>query len=67
MEKENFREEKLGIGLKVFGIILIILGSLNLVLCWRGGLPINPFFPVILAAGIGFYVIGKIRGTSEAD
>ena len=67
MEKEKYREEKQGIALKTFGVVLIILGSLNLMLCWRGGLAISPFYPVILVIGIALFIIGKLKNSSESD
>ncbi len=67
MEKEIYKEEKQGTALKVFGVVLIILGSLNLMLCWRGGLSISPFYPVILLIGLGLFIIGKLKNSSESD
>ena len=58
---EEEREKK-GVGLKVFGVCLVILGSLNTALCWRGGLPVYSFHPPLIVVGIVFFIIGNIRG-----
>lgn len=61
---ENGNEKK-GVGLKVFGAVLVILGSLNLMLCWRGSMPVNTFYPVIVVIGIAFFVFGTLRGSEN--
>lgn len=49
-----------GATLRLFGVVLLLLGALNSLLAWRGGQgPGN--FPVLLAgAGILAYVLGAI-------
>lgn len=59
MEEEK---TKRGVGIKVFGVSLIILGSLNLMLCWRGGLAVYPFYPAIMVVGIVLFIFGTLRG-----
>lgn len=63
MEEEREElEEKKGIGIKVFGVSLFLIGSLNTMLFWRGGLSDNIFGPSIILAGIALFIIGTIRG-----
>jgi hypothetical protein len=47
--------------LRLFGVILIILGTLNTMLSWRGGLEIVPFHAMLMAAGVLLCMIGAIR------
>ncbi|MEK6725035.1 MAG: hypothetical protein AABY54_00570 [Deltaproteobacteria bacterium] len=60
MEEEI--KEKKGVGLKAFGMSLILLSSLNLMLSWRGGFPIDLFYPTILVVGIALFVVGTLKG-----
>ncbi|MBE9503385.1 MAG: hypothetical protein IME96_04350 [Proteobacteria bacterium] len=55
-------KEKKGVALKVFGVSLFIVGSLNAVLFWRGGMPLDVFNPSVMALGITFFIIGTLRG-----
>ena len=47
--------------IRLFGVILIILGTLNMMLSWRGSLQIVPFHAMIFAAGVALCLIGAIR------
>ena len=60
MEEEI--QEKKGIAIKVFGISLFLIGALNTMLCWRGGIAANTFGPSVMLAGIILFIIGTIRG-----
>ena len=60
MEEEV--KEKKGVALKAFGMSLILLSSLDLMFCWRGGFPVGVFYPTIMAAGIALFTIGVLRG-----
>ncbi len=50
-----------GAVIRLFGVILIILGSLDIMLSWRGGFEIAPFHAGLLAAGVLLCLIGAIR------
>ena len=52
---------KKGVGLKLFGVILIFLGALDAMLSWRGGFAASDSFVLLFAAGIFLYAIGAIR------
>jgi len=60
MEEEI--KEKKGIALKVFGVSLFLIGSLNTMLCWRGGIATNTFGPSVMFVGIALFIVGTIRG-----
>ncbi len=47
--------------IRLFGVILIILGTLDMMLSWRGALQIVPFHAMIFAAGVVLCLIGAIR------
>ena len=59
--EEEFKEKK-GVALKMFGMSLILLSSLDLMFCWRGGFPVGILYPTILVAGIVMFTFGQIRG-----
>jgi len=59
---EDQIKEKKGVGLKVFGMSLVLLSSLNLMLSWRGGFSIDLFYPMILAVGVALFVVGTLKG-----
>jgi len=45
---------------RLFGVILIILGSLNAMLSWRGGFEMLSLPVMLIAVGIVLCVIGAI-------
>ena len=47
--------------IKLFGVILIFIGTLDLMLFWRGGMPINTFYLVLIATGFLLYVVGMLK------
>lgn len=54
-----------GAVIKLFGVILIILGSLDTMLSWRGGLELLPFHGALIATGILLCLIGAVRQHSR--
>lgn len=60
LKTENSDPPK-GILLKIFGIILLFVGGLNMVLLWRAGLYIDTTFILYILAGLGIYAIGMGR------
>ena len=63
MEEEI--KEKKGIATKVFGVSLFLIGSLNTMLCWRGGISANAFGPSVMVVGIALFMIGTVRGQNN--
>ena len=47
--------------IQLFGVILIILGTLDSMLMWRGGFTLNFFYIGLIASGLFLFMIGKIR------
>ena len=54
-----------GVKTKLFGVALIILASLNLMVSWRGSLDVNLWQVLILAVGIGLFLLGAARGNKQ--
>ncbi|MCP4319189.1 MAG: hypothetical protein GY789_25170 [Hyphomicrobiales bacterium] len=52
--------------IRLFGVILIILGSLNTMLSWRGSFEVHPFHAALIVTGIVLYIIGAIRRRSDS-
>ena len=50
-----------GVPFKVLGVILIILGTLDCMLAWRGGFEISALYIGLLAAGVLLFCIGSIQ------
>ncbi|NKB59814.1 MAG: hypothetical protein GKS00_26150 [Alphaproteobacteria bacterium] len=46
---------------RMFGVILVILGTLDIMLSWRGAFEIVPFHVMLIAAGLLLCLIGAIR------
>ncbi len=59
--QESLPDRSRGAVFRIFGVILIILGWLNTMLSWRGGLEIVPFHAMLIAAGLLLCMIGAIR------
>ena len=58
-------ESPKGVVTKIFGVVLIILGSLDMMLSWRGGMEVNPFHIGIFASGIVLFALGAAMGASR--
>lgn len=50
-----------GVIFKILGAILVFLGTLNLLLLWRGGMEVGWSFGGFFIAGIVLIFIGTIR------
>jgi len=50
-----------GVKTKLLGVVLLIVGTMDSMLSWRGGLVVNDFYVFLLVAGITLYIIGAIR------
>ncbi|NQU56999.1 MAG: hypothetical protein HQ513_07175 [Rhodospirillales bacterium] len=58
-------ENPKGVVTKIFGVVLIILGSLDMMLSWRGGMEVNPFHVGIFMGGIVLFALGAALGGSR--
>ena len=47
--------------IRLFGVILIILGTLNSMLMWRGGFMLSTVYVGMIAFGLFLFLIGTIR------
>jgi hypothetical protein len=47
--------------IRLFGVIFIILGTLNTMLAWRGGLEVMSFQTALFVSGVLLCMIGAIR------
>jgi hypothetical protein len=47
--------------IRLFGVILVILGTLDTMLSWRGGFEVLPFHAMLIVTGLLLCLIGAIR------
>ncbi len=52
---------KVGVKTKLFGVVLIFVGTMDAMLAWRGGLALDGFYVFLIAAGLALTVVGSIR------
>jgi hypothetical protein len=50
-----------GAVIRLFGVILVILGTLDSMLMWRGGFVLSNVYVGMIVSGLFLYVIGTIR------
>jgi len=58
-------ENPKGVVTRIFGVVLIILGSLDMMLSWRGGMEVNAFHAGIFMVGIILFALGAAMGASR--
>ncbi len=58
-------ENPKGVVTKIFGVVLIVLGSLDMMLSWRGGMEVNAFHIGIFVSGVVLFAIGAAMGVSR--
>ncbi len=49
---------------RLFGVILVMLGSLNTMLAWRGSFEVHLFPTALIVIGLLFVFIGAVRRQS---
>ena len=54
----------LGAVVRLFGVVLIILGALNTMLSWRGGFEVLSLPVIMIGLGLLLYAIGGILRAS---
>lgn len=52
--------------IRLFGVILVILGTLDSMLMWRGGFVLDLFYIGLIAFGLFLFAIGTIRRRNGA-
>lgn len=60
---EDSKERKKGIEIRVFGVVLFLLGFLNALLSWKGNFEFQSFYGTLMIVGIVLFVFGLIRET----
>ncbi len=48
--------------IRLFGVVLILIGGMDSMLSWRGGFAVGNFYIALIAAGVVVYALGAIRG-----
>ncbi len=66
MSEEN-PEPRKGVILKVFGAIMMFIGTLDLMLFWRGSMPVNWVHVGIFVTGVFLFAIGALRGRYSSN
>lgn len=54
-----------GAVVRLFGVILIILGALNTMLSWRGGFEVLSLPVIFIVSGLLLCLIGSIMGATR--
>ncbi len=54
--------------IRIMGVVLIILGTLDGMLSWRAGVALNNLYIFLILAGVLLFVVGVLRrgGATEA-
>jgi hypothetical protein len=53
--------ENKGVIPKIIGFVMIFLGSLDMMLFWRGGIPMNYFYVFLFLGGWALFAFGAVR------
>jgi len=52
--------------IRLFGVVLIFVGTLDAMLLWRGGLALDSSYTLLICTGVALFALGAVRG-SGAD
>lgn len=55
-----------GAVIRLFGVILVILGTLDMMLSWRGSFAVEPFHAMIFVTGVLLCLIGAVRRQAKS-
>lgn len=50
--------------IKLFGVVLVILGALDSMLMWRGGFDLSGLYVLMIVSGLFLYGVGSVRSKS---
>jgi len=56
-----------GAVVRLFGVILVILGTLDMMLSWRGSFEVVPFHAALVVVGLFLCLIGAVLRQGRAD
>lgn len=56
-----------GVGAKILGVVMVIVGGLDMMLFWRNGEAPSGFYILIIIAGLLVYAIGAVRAGSASQ
>ena len=62
----NDRTGNAGLFARIFGVILIILGSMDCMLAWRGSYQINEFYMILIGFGMVLFCFGAVRASGSS-
>jgi hypothetical protein len=54
-------ETRKGAIIKLFGVVLVVLGTLNSMLMWRGGFDVSELYLLMIVSGLFVYGIGSVK------
>ena len=55
-----------GVMMRLFGVILIMVGVLDSMLAWRGGFAVSDVYVLLVASGIFIFFIGAVQRGSKS-
>ena len=50
--------------IRLFGVVLIFVGTLDTMLMWRGGLVLDSHYTLLIFLGLALFALGAVRGSS---
>ncbi len=53
-------DEHKGVGLRLLGVVAIILGFLDCMLSWRGGFGVEPFYIALILGAVILYITREL-------
>jgi len=56
-----------GVGARILGVVMIIVGCLDMMLFWRDGQVPSLFFVFLVVAGVALYAIGSFQNNRSTD
>lgn len=59
-----------GLAVRLMAVALILVGTFDMMLSWRGSLQIDGFYVILFTSGVVLYAIGSVlksRGPSQSD
>lgn len=64
--EDSSHDSSRGAIIRIFGVILVILGTLDSMLMWWGGFAVNSLYVGLIASGLFLYLIGSILRRNRA-